>query len=98
MEVTVDEYGRIVIPKPLRDQLGLEAGTELTIVVESDEEEHEKQLTLRPLGQSSPLRREGSVLVHTGTADESLDPATSVHRARTSRAKANAGTLHTTNE
>jgi len=34
MEVTLDKYGRIVIPKPVRERLGLEAGSTLELGVE----------------------------------------------------------------
>jgi AbrB family looped-hinge helix DNA binding protein len=33
MRTTIDAAGRIVVPKPVRDQLGLEAGTELELRV-----------------------------------------------------------------
>ena len=32
MKVTVDSVGRIVIPKPLRDRLGIGAGSELEMI------------------------------------------------------------------
>ncbi|MFA5605807.1 MAG: AbrB/MazE/SpoVT family DNA-binding domain-containing protein [Leucobacter sp.] len=31
MNVTIDKAGRIVVPKPLRDAMGLEPGTELQV-------------------------------------------------------------------
>ena len=31
MRTTVDELGRVVVPKPLRDALGLEPGTEVDV-------------------------------------------------------------------
>ena len=34
--VSVDRFGRVVIPKPVRDQLGLDAGAELTVEVVGD--------------------------------------------------------------
>lgn len=98
MEVTIDEYGRIVIPKPIRDQLGLESGTELTLDVQPVEQGDEQCLTLRPIRTMSPFRREGSVLVHTGTTDEELDPVESVRRSRSSRTRRNAGSLPTVEE
>jgi AbrB family looped-hinge helix DNA binding protein len=33
MRVSVDKRGRVVVPKPLRDELGLTAGTQLEIHV-----------------------------------------------------------------
>jgi AbrB family looped-hinge helix DNA binding protein len=34
MKVTMDPAGRIVLPKPVRDQLHLDAGVELELVIE----------------------------------------------------------------
>lgn len=34
MKITIDKAGRVVIPAPLRERLGLEAGTELDVSVE----------------------------------------------------------------
>ena len=34
MKTTIDKAGRVVIPKPLRDALGLAAGTEVDIVID----------------------------------------------------------------
>ncbi len=36
MNVTIDGAGRIVVPKPVRDELGLAAGTQLEIEVIGD--------------------------------------------------------------
>jgi AbrB family looped-hinge helix DNA binding protein len=36
MRVTIDEAGRLVIPKPLRDSLGLTGGEELEISARDD--------------------------------------------------------------
>ena len=65
MEVTIDEYGRIVIPKSIRARLGLEAGSSLELGVDASGERDES-ITPRPEGQEPPLRREGNLLVHTG--------------------------------
>ena len=43
MHVTLDKYGRIVVPKPVRDQLGMGEGTDLKVEVE------EGRLVLRPV-------------------------------------------------
>jgi AbrB family looped-hinge helix DNA binding protein len=36
MMVSIDRLGRIVVPKPLRDSLGLVAGTQMELVEEPD--------------------------------------------------------------
>jgi AbrB family looped-hinge helix DNA binding protein len=36
MMVSIDRLGRIVVPKPLRDALGLVAGTQMELVEEPD--------------------------------------------------------------
>jgi antitoxin PrlF len=41
-DATVTSKGQITIPKPIRDRLGLESGTEVTFVLRGEE------LTLRP--------------------------------------------------
>lgn len=85
MEVTIDDYGRIVIPKPLRERLGISAGSSLELTVDTDD--GGEALTLRPSDQQPALAWKDGVLVHTGTADESLDPSESVRRARAERAR-----------
>ena len=55
--VTIDNAGRVVIPKTLRDELHLEPGDRLEIETEGD------RVTLRPVRSSSPLRKERGVWV-----------------------------------
>lgn len=57
----IDKAGRIVIPKPLRDELHLGPGD--TLEMESAGE----QITLRPVRGTGPLRKEHGVWVfHSG--------------------------------
>ncbi len=56
----VDDFGRVLIPKPIRDDLGLDAGTELAVEKEGD------KVTLRPAERSPRLKRKGHVLVFAG--------------------------------
>lgn len=84
MEVIIDKYGRIVIPKPFRDRLGLNAGSALEISIGSAGPEGEL-LALRPAEREDALKREGHVLVHTGVADEPVDPVEAVRRSRDDR-------------
>ena len=90
-KVTIDNYGRIVIPKPLRERLGLEAGSPLEIEVETIEE-GQRALRLRAVGQEPTLRREGALLVHTGRLVESdFDVSDHLRQKRQERALRHAG-------
>ena len=55
--VVLDKAGRVVIPKPLRDELRLEPGDSLHLDSEGS------TLTLRPVSSSSPLMKERGVWV-----------------------------------
>ena len=76
METAVDKFGRVVIPKPIRDQLGLRPGTKLVV------EEHERQVTLRPVEEAPRLTLKEGVLVYRGEATGDLAKAVAVHRAK----------------
>lgn len=60
MEATIDHAGRIVVPKPLRDALGLVPGTKLDVSV------YGAGLQIVPAGRTARLVEEGGVLVATG--------------------------------
>jgi AbrB family looped-hinge helix DNA binding protein len=60
MEATVDAVGRIVLPKPLRDLLGLVAGSTV------DVSRYGAGLALIPNGRTARLVEEHGVLVATG--------------------------------
>jgi AbrB family looped-hinge helix DNA binding protein len=53
----LDKAGRIVIPKPLREALNLEAGDALEL------ERSGEEITLRPVRGSGPLTKEQGVWV-----------------------------------
>jgi AbrB family looped-hinge helix DNA binding protein len=57
METTIDGAGRIVVPKPLREALGLAPGTRLDISA------YGGGLTLIPQGRTARLVKEGGRLV-----------------------------------
>ena len=58
MDVTIDKAGRIVIPKPVRDTLGLQPGDALEL------ESTAESITIRPLRETMPLRQERGVWVY----------------------------------
>jgi AbrB family looped-hinge helix DNA binding protein len=66
---TVDEFGRIVIPKRVRTDFGLEPGSVLEV------DESEAGILLRPAPRSAPLRIDGGVLVFTGRATSDIEGA-----------------------
>jgi len=69
MRTTIDKAGRIVVPKQLRDRLGLEPGTELDI------SEYGAGLQLTPGGRTARLRqRAGRLVLESDTivTDETL--------------------------
>jgi len=61
VRLTIDKAGRVVIPKPVREELHLEPGD--TLEMESAGE----QITLRPVRGTGPLAKEHGVWVfHAG--------------------------------
>ena len=67
MKVRVDAVGRVVLPKPLRDELGLTTGSEVDISRYGD------GLQLTPGGRTARLVRRDGVLVATGDSVVSDD-------------------------
>lgn len=53
----LDRAGRVVLPKPLRDELGLAAGDTLEL------ESRGEQITLRPVRGATPLQKERGIWV-----------------------------------
>jgi AbrB family looped-hinge helix DNA binding protein len=68
MKTVVDSVGRVVVPKPLRDALGLQPGTEVEI------SRYGAGLQLLPAGRTARLVLEEGVLVATG--DTRIDDET----------------------
>lgn len=55
--LTVDKAGRVVLPKPVRDELQLNPGDSLEL------ESSEDQIVLRPVRGNGPLRKKSGVWV-----------------------------------
>ena len=78
MQTTVDRFGRIVIPKAVRDELALNPGTAFSI------EERGGEIVLRPTWEEPALRRKDGLLLFSGQATGNLLEA--VDEARRERA------------
>ena len=79
METTLDRFGRIIIPKNVREDMGLEAGAVLQI------EKQGGKIVLQPLqGEPQVVEKKG-VLVFTGGAVG--DVGSALHEHRRSRLK-----------
>jgi len=91
MEVKIDDYGRIVIPKEVRERLGIESGTALEVRVDP-EGDTGGAITLRPKGQKPPLQKKGELLVHSGALTEGdFDVVEQLRAQRRERARRHAG-------
>ncbi len=75
MQSTLDKSGRVVVPKPIRDELRLVPGTVLNF------EQRAGKVILRPLFCKEPmLTRQDGVLVYDGQAVGELDGAVEAQR------------------
>ena len=79
MIVTIDNAGRFVVPKPLRDQFNLAPGCELEIEAAAD------GMTLRRVEAEPALVRKEGILVHHGGTRTTLDIGDFVRAERNAR-------------
>ncbi len=71
-----DGAGRIVIPKSLREEPGLEEGVEVEFAVENG------TLFIKPVHSAAPMVREEGLLLHRGRPTGNLKDAVEKHRTR----------------
>jgi AbrB family looped-hinge helix DNA binding protein len=74
METSLDRFGRIVIPKKIREDFNLKAGTSICI------EESEEAIILKPVQGKPNLHVKDGVLVFSGTPLADLSDALTQHR------------------
>ena len=67
METTLDKFGRIVIPKKIREDFDLRPGSSIRI------EEGEKEILLTPIEEEPTLIEKDGVLVFTGVPTEDIE-------------------------
>lgn len=80
MEVTIDRFGRVVLPKPVRDGLDLDAGSVLVV------EEIEGGIVLKPVRHAPDIIDEDGVLVFVGEPTGDIGAATDSLRRKRLRA------------
>ncbi|HPC58335.1 MAG TPA: hypothetical protein PK689_04985 [Kiritimatiellia bacterium] len=76
MQLTVDKFGRILLPKALRDDAGLHPGSLL-------EAFHQNGAIQLQLAEETPLVAKEGILLFTGESQGNLEDA--VHRSREER-------------
>jgi AbrB family looped-hinge helix DNA binding protein len=76
METTLDRFGRIIIPKNVRDDMGVEAGAVLQI-----EKEGEK-IILQPVHREPQVIEKKGILVFTGVPAGDVASVLQEHRKK----------------
>jgi AbrB family looped-hinge helix DNA binding protein len=79
MRRQVDKAGRVTLPKPLLDRLGLRAGSDLEIQGIPD------GVVLKPTGRRPSLAGKGSFLVHSGEIPPGYDILKAIDEDREER-------------
>jgi AbrB family looped-hinge helix DNA binding protein len=74
METTLDKFGRIVIPKRVRDDLGLKPGAVLEI------KQADQRILMEPVNEGPHIVVKNGVSVFSGTATGDLVGAIQTHR------------------
>jgi len=81
MTLRVDKAGRVVLPKPVRDNMRLVPGSSLAL------EERADGILLRPIKRRASLVEKDGLLVHRGEAPLGLDWSRLVEDCREERGK-----------
>ncbi len=74
MQVIIDKFGRMVLPKTIRDDLGLEPGSALEV------EERQEEIVLKPVRPEQAIREKEGLLVFSGKPLAALEGAVDRHR------------------
>lgn len=76
MQTHIDKFGRVLIPKNIRDHLGFKPGD----IIQVEELNH--SLILKLVENKSPLIQEDNVLVFMGQATEDLESFINTEREK----------------
>jgi AbrB family looped-hinge helix DNA binding protein len=79
MTLKIDKAGRVILPKPVRDRLGLHAGSDLEIQETMD------GVVLRPAGRRPSMVKKGRFWVHTGELPPGYDILKAIDQDRQER-------------
>ena len=79
MTLKMDKAGRVILPKPVRDRLGLRAGSELEILETVD------GLVPTPAGQQPSMIKKEGLWVHTGKILPGFDILQAIRNDREER-------------
>jgi AbrB family looped-hinge helix DNA binding protein len=74
MKTTIDKFGRVVVPKDMRERLGLKPGNEIEI------EEQESRIVIKQVEERAPLIIEDGLLIFAGTATGDITESVRRHR------------------
>ena len=86
MTLRIDRAGRIVVPKPIRDRLGLQPGSALEL------EETPDGLRIRAQEHAASLTKKDGFLVYTGELPPGFDVLHAIERDREDRIRKMRGT------
>jgi AbrB family looped-hinge helix DNA binding protein len=81
MTLKIDKAGRVVLPKPVLDRLGLRGGSDLELL------ETAEGVILKSAVRRPSLIRKGRFLVHAGELPDGYDLVKAVGEARDARAR-----------
>ena len=73
METRLDKFGRVVIPKPIRDDLDLQPGSVLEI------KDDDQRILLEPVQEEPHVVMKKGVLVFSGAAQGDIEEAIRSH-------------------
>lgn len=83
MESAIDRFGRVVIPKAIRDHLGLKPGMVLKV------EEHDHEVLLKITEHEPQIKSIEGILVFTGKPTANIESA--IHQFRNEQIKRKGG-------
>lgn len=81
MDLTIDKFGRVVIPKPVREGHGLGPGSKVTLTEEG------RKIVLNPVQEQDQLVEEDGILVFNCEWPEGLDVVEFIKKQRQERAE-----------